>query len=95
MAVIQRAKSLVFVKHQLVEDLQAQYLNELNPRILWEEFKLQFDHLRLIFFLEARYDCLNLRLHDHTLVAAYNSALFCIVSQLALCGEPVDDKEQI
>lgn len=70
-------------------------MNEYNPRILWDELKLRFDHLRTISLPAASHDWINLRVQDHTMVANYNNELFRITSQLSVCGHPIDDAEQI
>ncbi|CAM6104237.1 unnamed protein product [Calypogeia fissa] len=91
----QKAKALIFIRHHLAEPLKTQYLNQFNPRILWEDLKLRFDHMRLVSLPAARHDWINLRVQDHTSVANYNGELFRITSQLAVCGHPVADDEQI
>lgn len=70
-------------------------LNAANLRILWDELQSRFDYMRKIFLPTARHDWINLRVHNHKSIADNNSELFHIVSQLAICGEPVGDKEQI
>jgi hypothetical protein len=91
----EKAKALILIRHHLAEALKTQYMNEYNPRILWDELKLRFDHMRIISLPAACYDWINLRVQDFATVASYNSELFGITSQLAVCGHKVDDEEQI
>ena len=91
----QKAKALVFIRHHLVEPLKLQYLNEDNPKRLWDQLKDRFDHTKTIHLPRARHDWVNLRVQDHTSIANYNSELFRIISQLTLCGQPISDEEQI
>lgn len=44
-----KAWALIFIRHHLVEPLKTQYMNEFNPRVLWEELKSRFDHMRDLF----------------------------------------------
>lgn len=85
----------------MVPQLKNEYMNEVNPRKLWEHLKSRFDHMREIWLPEARRDWYNLRVirqSDHlsdTSIANYNSALFWITSQLEMCGHLVNDKDRI
>jgi hypothetical protein len=91
----QRAQALMMIRHHLEEPLKIQYMNELNPRRVWEELKSRFDHLKLISLPAARHDWMNLRVQDFNTIAAYNSELFRITAQLAICGHPVPEDEMI
>lgn len=91
----QKAQGLILIRHHLAYSLKRQYLNEANPRILWDELQSGFNHTRTIALPAARHDWINLRVQDHKSMAEYNSELFRIVAQLALCGHPVQDEEQI
>jgi hypothetical protein len=90
-----KANALILIRHHLADSLKERYMNEYNPHVVWEELKSRFDHTRTIFLPAARHDWINLRVKDHKSIADYNSELFHIVSQLAICGEPVGDAEQI
>lgn len=90
-----KAKALILIRHHLAESLKRQYMNEYNPRKLWDDLHSRFDHTRTIFLPAARHDWVNLRVQDHKTIAEYNSELFRIVAQLAICGQPVTDEEQI
>lgn len=70
-------------------------MNEYNPRILWDELKLCFDHTESITLPTACHDWINLKVQDHTTIANYNNELFCIVSQLTVYGHLVGDEEHI
>jgi hypothetical protein len=89
----EKAKALISIRHHLAEALKTQYMNEYNPRILWDELKLRFDHMRIISLPAACHDWINLRVEDFATVASYNSELFCITSKLAVCGHKVDNEE--
>lgn len=43
-----KAKALIFIRHHLAEPLKTQYMNELNPRVLWEELKLRYDCMKTV-----------------------------------------------
>lgn len=91
----QKAKAVFLLKQHMEQPLKAQYMNELNPRLLWEKLKSRFDHMREVWLPEARRDWYNLRVMDHTSIANYNSALFRITAQLEMCGHPVPDADKI
>src|SRR5450759_1863925 len=91
----QKAKALILIRHHLADPLKRQYMNEYNPRILWDELHSRYDHTRTIFLPATRHDWVNLRVQDHKTIVDYNSELFRITSQLAICGHPVTDEEQI
>lgn len=90
-----RAQALILMRHHLAIPLKQQYLNESNPKNLWDQLKARFDHTKTIFLPRARHDWLNLRVQDFTSVSKYNSELFRITSELALCEQPVGDEELI
>lgn len=52
----EKAKALILTRHHLAESLKTQYLNEFNPRRLWKELQLQFNHMRLVSLPVARHD---------------------------------------
>ena len=83
------AKSLIFLRHHLHEDLKNEYLTVKDPLTLWNELKGRYDHQKTVILPKARYDWMHLRLQDFKTVSEYNSALFRISSQLKLCGEKV------
>ena len=90
-----RAQALVLLRHHLEDSLQDQYLDELNPKTLWDSLKERYDHTKTIHLPRARHDRVHLRVQDYTSVATYNSELLRITSQLKLCGHPVNDEDQI
>lgn len=83
------------IRHHLANLLKTQYLNEFNPRVLWDALKTRFDHLREISLPIAKHNWTNLHVQDHKLIAEYNGELLWITSQLAVCGHLVDDLEKI
>jgi hypothetical protein len=72
----QKARALILIRHHLADLLKQQYMNEFNPRVLWDELKSCFDHTRTIFLPAARHDWINLRVQDHKSISEYNSELF-------------------
>src|SRR5450759_521977 len=90
-----KAQASALLRHHLAEKLQLQYLMEYNPRLLWDALKARFEHMKTISLPAARHDWINLRVQDYPSIATYNSELFRITSQLAVCGHPINDAEQI
>ena len=86
-----KAKAMIFLRHQLHEDLKNEYLTVKDPEILWKDLKDMFDHQKTVVLPKARFDWLHLRLENFKFVAEYNSAMFKITSKLKLYGEKVID----
>lgn len=72
----QKAQALILIRHHLADPLKQQYMNEYNPRLLWDDLKSRYDHTRTIFLPAARHDWINLRVQDHKSIADYNGELF-------------------
>ena len=89
MSLQDRAKSLIFIRHHLHEDLKIEYLTVKYHLILWTELNKIFDHKNTVILPKARYDWMHLRLQDFKSVSEYNSDLFKISSQLKLCGNDI------
>ena len=51
-----RAKSLIFLRHHLHEDLKNEYLTVKDPLTLWNELKERYDHQKTIILPKSRYD---------------------------------------
>ena len=90
-----KAKTMIFLRHHLHEGLKAEYLTIKDPLVLWNNLKERYDHHKTVLLPKARYDWMHLRLQDHKTVSEYNSAMFCISSQLKLCGEKVTDDDML
>ena len=90
-----KAKTMIFLRHHLHEGLKAEYLTIKDPLVLWNNLKERYDHQKTVILPKARYDWMHLRLQDYKTVSEYNSAMFCISSQLKLCGEKVIDKDML
>ncbi|KAK9751138.1 hypothetical protein RND81_02G244900 [Saponaria officinalis] len=58
-------------------------------------FLQRYDHLKTVILPKARYDWIHLRLQDFKSISDYNSAMYGITSQLALCGEKVSDADML
>lgn len=54
------AQAIFLIRHHLDKELQSQYLDEYNPRALWDALKRRYDHLRLISLPSARNDWIHL-----------------------------------
>lgn len=89
------AQAIFILRHHLDQDLQAQYIDEYNPKSLWDSLKRRYDHMRLITLPAARNEWIHLRVLDHPTIAGYNSALFCITAQLRVCGQVISDADRI
>ncbi|CAM8877426.1 unnamed protein product [Rhodiola kirilowii] len=85
-----RAKAMILLRHHLHESLKAQYLTVKEKRL-----NDCFDHQRTATLPCARYEWTHLRLQDFKKVSDYNSALFCIVSTMNLCGETIRDESML
>lgn len=71
-----KAQAIFILRHHMDQDLQIQYLDEYNPRALWDALKQLYDHLRLISLPAARNDWIHIRVLDHPMIASYNNAFF-------------------
>ena len=90
-----RVKTLIFLRHNLHEDLKIEYLTVKDPLILLTKLKKRFDHKKIVILPKARYDWMHLRLQDFKTVSEYNSALFKISSHLKLCGENITEEDML
>ena len=50
------AKSLIFLRHHLHEDLKNEYLTVKDPLTIWNELKGRYDHQKIVILPKARYD---------------------------------------
>ena len=91
----QNAKTIIFLRQHIHEDLKSEYLTFKNPLILWNNLKDRFDHQKVVYLSSARYEWINLRLQNFKSAVEYNSALFEKSSKLILCGENISDAEMI
>ena len=90
-----KAKAMIFLRHHLHEGLKAEYLTIKDHLVLWNNLKERYDHQNMVILPKARYDWMHLHLQDYKTVSEYNSAMFCISSQLKLCGEKVTDEDML
>ena len=72
-----------------------EYLTVKDPLVLWNNLKERYDHLKLVFLPQARYDWIHLRLQDFKSISEYNSSMFKIISQLKLCWENFIDHDML
>ena len=90
-----RAKTMIFIRHHLYEELKTEYLTVKDPLILWNNLKERYEHQKTVILPKAHYDWMHLRLQDFKSMSEYNSALFKINSQLKLCGEKITDEDML
>ena len=64
-----RAKSFIFLRLHLHEDLKNEYLIVKDPPSLWNELRGRYDHQKTVILLKARYDWMHLRLQDFKIVS--------------------------
>ena len=55
-----KAKAMIFLRHNLHEGLKAEYLTIKDPLVLWNNLKERYDHQKTIILLKARYDWMHL-----------------------------------
>ena len=90
-----KTKAIMFIYHQIQEEIKNEYLTIEDPLELWKNLKERYDHQRAMVLPKAQYDWLHLRFQDFKSVSDYNSAMFKIVSQLKLCGELISKETMI
>ena len=90
-----RAKALIFLRHNLDESLKNEYLAVKDPLVLWQSLKDRYDHHKTVILPKARYNLLHLRLQDFKSVSEYNSYLFKISLLLKLCRENITDEDML
>ncbi|XP_059654203.1 uncharacterized protein LOC132300913 [Cornus florida] len=59
-----RAKSMIFLRHHLHEELKTEYLTVKDPLTLWKNLKERYEHQKIVILPKARYDWIHLRLQD-------------------------------
>ncbi|XP_059658745.1 uncharacterized protein LOC132305076 [Cornus florida] len=59
-----RAKSMIFLRHHLHEELKTEYLTVKDPLTLWKNLKERYEHQKTVILPKARYDWIHLRLQD-------------------------------
>nr|XP_023919902.1 uncharacterized protein LOC112031443 [Quercus suber] len=65
-----RAKSMIFIRHHLHEELKSEYLTVKDPLVLWNDLKERYENQKSVILPKARYNWLNLRLQDFKSVMA-------------------------
>nr|XP_009612804.1 uncharacterized protein LOC104106041 [Nicotiana tomentosiformis] len=90
-----KAKAMIFLLHHLDEGLRSEYLTLKCPFQLWTSLKERYDHLKAMVLPRARREWMHLRLQDYKTISEYNSAVYRIISQLKLCGEPMNDEDML
>jgi gag-polypeptide of LTR copia-type len=91
----EKAKAMIFLRHNLHEDLTTEYLTVKDPLELWKNLKERYDHQKQVFLPKARYEWIHLRLQDFKSMGEYNFTMFSITSQLKLCGEKITDEDML
>ena len=72
-----------------------EYLTVKDPFIIWNNLRERYDYQKTVILPKTRYDWMHLILQDFKFVSDYNSTLFKISSQLALCGENVTEEDML
>jgi hypothetical protein len=70
-------------------------MTEKDPLVLWLSLKDRFSQQLTIVLPRAQQDWINLRFQDFKSMAAYNSTLHKIMTQLRLCGQKITDASMI
>lgn len=91
----ENAKSIIFLRKHLDENLMHDYAYIKDPTGLWKALKERFDNQREITLPHALDEWTNLRFQDFEKVEAYNSAMLRIAAQLEYCGKPVSEAEML
>ncbi|XP_057797763.1 uncharacterized protein LOC131013652 [Salvia miltiorrhiza] len=66
-------KTLIFIRHNLYDDLKIEYLTVKDPQELWANLKERFDHQKTVVLPKVRYEWMHLRLQDFKSVSTYKS----------------------
>jgi len=91
----QKERALLYMRRHLNEDFKSEYNLEMDPLVLWQSLKDHFDGMKAVELPRAKSDWEHLYFSNFSSVAAYDSALRRIVSQLKLCDQEVTDEEMI
>ncbi|XP_070050738.1 uncharacterized protein [Nicotiana tomentosiformis] len=70
-----RAKAMIFLRHQFDEGLKMEYLTIKDPVILWNNLKDRYDHMKIVVLPHARYDWTHLRLQDFKSITEQHNGL--------------------
>ena len=87
-----RWQALILLRRHLDHALRLQYLHVDDPAELWAQLHSRFNHQVLD---QARTDWIDLRVLDFPDIAAFNSELLRITTQLRLCGQTFTDTDLI
>ncbi|XP_059669041.1 uncharacterized protein LOC132314163 [Cornus florida] len=58
------AKSMIFLRHHLHEELKIEYLTVKDPLTLWKNLKERYEYQKTMILPKARYNWIHLRLQD-------------------------------
>ncbi|CAM8956362.1 unnamed protein product [Rhodiola kirilowii] len=92
---VDKAKSLIFLRRHLDENLKNEYLTVKDPSDLWKNLKDRFDHQRDVMLPLYRDKWAALRFQDFVKVSHYNSEMIKIVSHLKFFGDKITDAEMM
>ncbi|XP_024190586.1 uncharacterized protein LOC112194599 [Rosa chinensis] len=71
--VLDRAKAMIFLRHNLDKSLKDEYITMKDPLELWDALADRFAHQKTIILPRARYEWTHLRLQDFNFVTDFNS----------------------
>ncbi|CAM8897583.1 unnamed protein product [Rhodiola kirilowii] len=92
---VDKAKSFIFLRRHLDENLKNEYLTVKDPSDLWKNLKDRFYHQRDVMLPLYRDKWAALRFQDFAKVSDYNSEMIKIVSHLKFCGDKITDAEMM
>ncbi|PIN00237.1 hypothetical protein CDL12_27260 [Handroanthus impetiginosus] len=78
---LDKAKAMIFLRHNLDEGLKTGYLTIKDPLELWNNLKERYYHQKMMISPKTCYDLMHLRLKDFKSISEYNFALFKIDSE--------------
>ncbi|CAM8922298.1 unnamed protein product [Rhodiola kirilowii] len=90
---VDKAKSLIFLRRHLNENLKNEYLTMKDPSDLWKNLKDRFDHQRDVMLPLYRDKWAALQFQYFVKVSQYNSEMIKIVSHSKFCGDKIIDAE--
>ncbi|CAM8886270.1 unnamed protein product [Rhodiola kirilowii] len=92
---VDKAKSLIFLRRHLDDNLKNEYFTVKDPSDLWKNLKDRFDHQRDVMLPLYRDKWAALRFQDFVKVSDDNSEMIKIVSHLNFCGDKKIDAEMM
>ena len=89
----EKVAAMIFIRRQIHNVMQIEYLAEKDPHALWVALADRFDHQNDIFLPKARHDWQHLRFQDFKSVNEYNYEVCRIRSLLKFCNEILTEED--